>query len=231
MWSCEDLKYSIIYSQRIWRRLCVQGMGLRISFACPQSWGRKNRHDSVREISAWTPEHFQKSQSVSTVHPAVHKCRLKLYHAEKKPYVNMIKKRCSLLRVKAHFKWTEAKWETVLWSDESKFLIHGHPVLWMKEEEKQEIPLVQKPASLMVRRCIRVYWTGKLHIWKGTISAQRYMQVLEQHMLPSRWHLSQGRLCIFQEDNSKPHTLDVLLPSNSRRVSVILEMLCYSRSE
>ncbi len=35
---------------------------------------------------------------------------------------------------------------------------------------------------------------GSLHIWKGTINAERYIQVLEQHMLPIQTSsLSRGR--------------------------------------
>ncbi len=33
-----------------------------------------------------------------------------------------------------------------------------------------------------------------------------YIKVLEQHMLPSRWRLFQGKPCVFQQDNVKPHT-------------------------
>ncbi len=50
---------------------------------------------------------------------------------------------------------------------------------------------------------------GSLHIWKGTINAERYIQVLEQHMLPSRRRLFQGRPCIFQHDNDRPHTASI----------------------
>ncbi len=50
---------------------------------------------------------------------------------------------------------------------------------------------------------------GSLHIWKGTINAERYIQVLEQHMLPSRRRLFQGRPCIFQHDNARPHTASI----------------------
>ncbi len=45
---------------------------------------------------------------------------------------------------------------------------------------------VQKPASLMVWRCIRAYIMGSLHVLEGTMNAERYIKVLEQHMLPSR---------------------------------------------
>lgn len=36
---------------------------------------------------------------------------------------------------------------------------------------------------------ISAYQFGHLHIWKGTINAEKYMQVLEKHMRPSRWDL------------------------------------------
>src|SRR4029434_7393534 len=33
--------------------------------------------------------------------------------------------------------------------------------------------------------------------------------ILEQHMLPSRRHHFQGRPCIFQQDNAKPHSAHI----------------------
>ncbi len=81
----------------------------------------------------------------------------------------------------------------LLWSDESKFDIlvgnHGRRVLRAKEEG--DLPAchqrsVQKPASLMVWGCISAYGMGSLHVLEGTMNAERYIKVLEQHMLPSR---------------------------------------------
>ncbi len=79
---------------------------------------------------------------------------------------------------------------------------HGHHVLQAKEEG--DLPAchqcsVQKPASLMVWGCISAYGMGSLHVLEGTMNAERYIKVLEQHMLPSRWR-------VFQQDNAKPHT-------------------------
>ncbi len=66
---------------------------------------------------------------------------------------------------------------------------------------------VQKPASLMVWGCISAYCMGSLHVLEGTMNAERYIKVLEQHMLPSRRLLFQGEtLSIIQQDNVKPHT-------------------------
>ncbi len=141
------------------------------------------------------------------------RCQLKLYHAKRKPYVNMVQKRHCVLWAKARLKWTVSKWKSVLWSDESKFDIlvgnHGRRVIWAKEEG--DLPecyqrSVQKPASLMVWGCISAYVMGSLHVLEGTMNAERYIKVLEQHMLPSRRRLFQGRPCVFQQDNTKPHT-------------------------
>ncbi len=148
-------------------------------------------------ITKWAQEYFQKPLSVNTICRAICRCQLKLYHAKRKPYVNMVQKRRCVLWAKAHLKWTVSRWKSVLWSDESKFEIlvgnHGRRVLWAKEEGELTTCYqcsVQKPASLMV-------WGG--NDLEGTMNAERYIKVLEQHMLPSRCHL-------FQQDNAKPHT-------------------------
>ncbi len=46
---------------------------------------------------------------VNTIHRGICKCQLKLYHAKRKPFVNMVQKRCRVLWVKAHLKWTVSK--------------------------------------------------------------------------------------------------------------------------
>ncbi len=174
------------------------------------------RNATVMEITTWAQEYFQKTLSVNTIHRAIRRCRLNLYRSKKKPYLNMIQKRRRFLWAKAHLKWTVAKWKTVLWSDKSKFEVLfgklGRHVIRTKEDEDNPSCYqrsVQKPASLMVWGCMSACGMGSLHIWKGTINAERYIQVLEQHMLPSRRRLFQGRPCIFQHDNARPHTASI----------------------
>ncbi len=127
-----------------------------------------------------------------------------------------------------------SKWKSVLWSDESKFYIlvgnHGRRVLRAKEEG--DLPAchqrsAQKPASLMVWGCTSAYGMGSLHVLEGTMNAERYIKVLEQHMLPSRWRLFQGRPCVFQQDNAKPHTAAFTTAwLRSRRVRVLNWSAC-----
>ncbi|KAK3565374.1 hypothetical protein QTP86_007104 [Hemibagrus guttatus] len=137
------------------------------------------RNATVMEITTWAQEYFQKTLSVNTIHRAIHRCRLKLYRSKNKPYLNMIQRR--FLWAKANLKWTVAKWKTVLWSDESKFEVLfgklGRHVIQTKEDKDNPSCYqrsVQKPASLMVWGCMSACGMGSLHIWKGTINAERY---------------------------------------------------------
>ena len=61
----------------------------------------------------------------------------------------------------------------------------------------------------MVWVCVSAHGMGNLHICEGTINAERYIQVVEQHMLPSKQRLFHGRPCLFQQDNAKPHSARV----------------------
>uniref|UniRef100_A0A8C9REE1 Tc1-like transposase DDE domain-containing protein n=1 Tax=Scleropages formosus TaxID=113540 RepID=A0A8C9REE1_SCLFO len=193
----------------------------------------KNRHDSVMEITAWaqTPPEIIVCEHGSPCHPQMQvKALLCKEEAicEHDPD-NTIQKCRRLLWTKVHLKWTEAKWKTVLWSDESKSEVllgnHGRHVLRTKEERGHPASYqrsVQKPASLMVWGCLSAYGTGSLHISKGTTNGERYIQVSEQHMRPSRQRLFQGRPCIFQQDNAKPHTASITTAwLRNRRVRVL----------
>lgn len=84
----------------------------------------------------------------------------------------------------AHFGLTEAKWKTVLWSVEFEILFrkHGRRVLW-KDHPACSLHSVQ---SLMVWRWISAYVIGSWHIWKGSISGERYIRASEQHANPYR---------------------------------------------
>jgi len=63
---------------------------------------------------------------------------------------------------------------------------------------------------------------GSLHVLEGTINAERYIKVLEQHMLPSRRRLFEGRPCVFQQDNAKPHTASITTAWHHRRIVRVL---------
>ncbi len=109
------------YSETLEKSLCVRDK------ADDLCWMLVVFRPSDIGITKWAQEYFQKPLSVNTIHlnpemanPAICRCHLKLYHAKRKPYGNMVQKRRRVLWAKAHLKWTVSKWKSVLWSDESK---------------------------------------------------------------------------------------------------------------
>ncbi len=103
-----------------------------------------HRHDSVIDITKRAQEYFQKPLSVNTIRHAICRCQLKLYHAKRKPYMNMVQKPSCVLWTKAHLKWTVSKWKSVQCSGESKFYIlvgnQGRRVIRAKEEGGHMLP-------------------------------------------------------------------------------------------
>ncbi len=176
----------------------------------------KNRHSSISDITTWAQDYFGKPLSSTTIRSYIHKCQLKLYCAKRKPYVNSVQKRHRLLWARRHLGWTITQWKRVLWSDESVFQVffgrNGRRVLRTKEEKDHPDcyqQQVQKPGSVMVWGCVSALGKGNLHFCDGTINAEKYIEILEHNMLPSRRHLFQGRPCIFQQDDAKPHSAHI----------------------
>ena len=104
---------------------------------------------------------------------AICRCQLKLYHAKRKPCVNMVQKRCRVLWA-AHLKWTVSKWKSVLWSNKSKcdILVRNHRCSVLRAKEDEDLPAcyqrsVQKSASLMVWGCISTYGMAACMFWKA----------------------------------------------------------------
>ncbi len=73
-------------------------------------------------------------------------------------------------------------------------------------------------SSHMVWGCVSALGKGNLHFCDGTINAEKYIEILEHNMLTSRRHLFQGRPCIFQQDNAKPHSAHITKSWLRRRV-------------
>ncbi len=66
-----------------------------------------HQHDSVINITKW-------AQNSRNHNPPCHLQMPKLYHAKRKPYVNMVQKRRRVLWAKTHLKFTVSKWKSVL---------------------------------------------------------------------------------------------------------------------
>ncbi len=187
----------------------------------------KNLHSSISDITTWAQDYFGKPLSSTTIRSYIHKCQLKLYCAKRKPYVNSVQKRRRLLWARRHLGWTIThSGERVLWSDESVFQVFlgGMDAVVLRTKEEKDHPdcyqqQVQKPGSVMVWGCVSALGKGNLHFCDGTINAEKYIEILEHNMLPSRRHLSRDVHAYFNK-TMQNHILPHITKSWLRRKRV-----------
>ncbi len=176
----------------------------------------KNRHSSISDITTWAQDYFGKPLSSTTIRSYIHKCQLKLYCAKRKPYVNSVQSAVDFSGLGGI--WDGPSHSGNVYCGQMNqyfryfFERNGRRVLRTKEEKDHPDcyqQQVQKPGSVMVWGCVSALGKGNLHFCDGTINAEKYIEILEHNMLPSRRHLFQGRPCIFQQDNAKPHSAHI----------------------
>ena len=137
--------------------------------------------------------------------------------ARRKPLLLPRHKITHLEWAKAHAQWTDDMWKRVVWSDESKFNIFKSDgrtyIRRRKSEEFNEDCVVgtvkHGGGSVMVWGCICGDQTGMLLRVDTTMNAHRYLQVLEDGMIPSAW-AARGLDFIFMHDNAPCHRANIV---------------------
>lgn len=106
--------------------------------------------------------------------------------------------------------WGEDEWKRVIFSDEKKFNLDGPDGLnyYWHDLRKEELYFSSRQGgggSLMVWAAFG--WNGRtaLHIIEGHANAQRYIQALNNMLLPHLGQIADGP-AIFQQDNAPIHT-------------------------
>ena len=101
---------------------------------------------------------------------------------------------------KDRLKWakTHKKWNSIHWSDESRFEVctgdSPSRVLRQKNEAFHSDCLKRKvkfPASVMVWGSMSAMGVGKLHFIDGTVNTNKYLDILEESLLPRKQNLRQ----------------------------------------
>ena len=137
--------------------------------------------------------------------------------ARRKPLLLPRHKITRLEWAKARAQWTDDMWKRVVWSDESKFNIFKSDgrtyIRRRKSEEFNEDCVIgtlkHGGGSVMVWGCICGDQRGMLLRVDTTMNAHRYLQVLEDGMIPSAW-AARGLDFIFMHDNAPCHRANIV---------------------
>lgn len=131
----------------------------------------------------------------------------------KKPLISKKNKQARIQFARDHINWTNINWNSVLFSDESKFMIFGsdgikfvrRPV-GKRFDPKYQLPTVKHGGgSIMVWGCFSKSGPGPIVRIDQIMDQYLYLDILNRHMLPYaeenmplQWQ--------FQQDNDPKHT-------------------------
>lgn len=122
-------------------------------------------------------------------------------------------KKRRLAWAKERLNWTQRQWDSIIFSDESKFDVslgdERGKVIRSKQEAFHPDCLkrtVKFPAGIMIWGCMSSRGLGKLHFVDGTVNAVKYQEILKNHLMPAKRKLYRNREVIFQQDGASCHT-------------------------
>ena len=115
---------------------------------------------------------------------------------------------------KSHINWTSDEWNSVHWSDESRFEVcvgdNRSRVIRQKNEAFNSDCLKKKvkfPASVMVWGSMSARGVGKLHFIDGIVNTNKYLEILKKSLLPTMADaLQNNNNFVFQQDGAACHT-------------------------
>ncbi len=176
----------------------------------------KNRKTNLNELY----ENFVSSTSVNvskfTLRRYLHKLKVYGRIGAKKPFVNAANRMKRLSWAKKRKNWID-KWEKIIWSDESRFVVFGRDgkrYVWRTIYEKYNpnclIPTFKSgQESVMIWGCFTKNELGPLVRLEGRVTANIYIEMLENYLIPFINDLENKDDYTFQEDNAPIHTAKI----------------------
>lgn len=177
----------------------------------------KNRRTDINELC----ENFISSTSTNiskiTLKRYLH-YKLNIYGriGARKPFVNAANRIKRLAWAKRRKDWIN-EWEKIIWSDESRYEVFGgdgRRYVWRGIKERYNpkclIPTFKSgQESVMVWGCFTKDKLGPLVRLEGRITANVYIEMLENNLIPFINDLEDRTSYTFQEDNAPIHTARV----------------------
>lgn len=153
-----------------------------------------------------------KTLTVDTVNRCLRKFGLFGRRPARKPFVSLKNRRTRIDFAKAHLDWTVEDWGKVLFSDESKFLLHDSRVQYVRRpvgerfNPKYMMPTVKHGGgSVMVWGAFSANGIGPLRRIEGKMTGATYREILDEVMLPFAKR-SMPPDFTFQQDNDPKHS-------------------------
>jgi transposase len=131
---------------------------------------------------------------------------------KRKPFVNERNRKIRLEWSRERINW-KGEWNFIIWSDESRFEVFGGDgcdYVWRKPKEKYDVNCLVPTfksgrKGVMVWGCFSSFGLGPLVRVNGKQTANDYINVLNNHLLPYLGQLDNQNNYVFQDDNARIH--------------------------
>jgi transposase len=173
---------------------------------------KENRQQAVNEIT----EKFNTAMSVSvssrTVQRTLHESGFYGRAGLRKPFISEENRQKRVKWCLERKDWIN-EWELVIWSDESRYLIFRNDSrqwIWRRPHEKYDVDCLLPSMKsgnqgVMVWGCFTQNVLGPLIEVNGTINGTKYIEIMEQNLLPFLNDLPASSVHLFQDDNASVH--------------------------
>lgn len=173
---------------------------------------------SAPKLSTIMSTSYNKNVCAQTIRQTIKNHGLNGRIARKKPFVSEVNRKKRLIFAKEHKHHGDEFWDTVLFSDESKFNLFGSDGrinVWRKPNTEMD-PKHLRPTvkhgggSLMVWGCFSAAGTGNLVFIDGIMNKSSYLDILKANLKASAEKLGIGQNFKFYQDNDPKHTAHVV---------------------
>lgn len=155
--------------------------------------------------------------SQRTVSRRANEAGLGCYRPVKKPLISE-KNRCARINfAREHLNWSKQKWNTVLFSDESKYNLRGHDgrnFVRRPKGKRLDPKYTNKTVkfgggNIMVWGCFSGQGMGPIHVVKDTLTGIGYRSILNDIMFPYAEE-NMPLVWRFQHENDPKHTSKIV---------------------
>ncbi|CAF4789727.1 unnamed protein product [Rotaria sp. Silwood2] len=172
-----------------------------------------DRRKAALDVALDLKNDYQTSISPQTIRNRMHEIGYKGCIARKKPLLKKSNRRKRVLWAREHLSKSKDFWNSILWSDESKFNIFGsdgRQIVWRKPHESMKRECLKPTVkygggSIMIWGCMSANGVGNLVLVEGTMYKEQYEKILTENVKQSAKKLKMKSF-IFQQDNDPKHT-------------------------
>lgn len=177
----------------------------------------RDRRRSARGVQAMFARRYGRRPSVQTIRNRLHAANLHARRPAKRYSLSYLHRQARLRWSRLHLRWNQARWSSVMFSDESRFclrFIDGRVRVWRRRGERFADSCVSAVTpfgggSVMVWGGMSSAGKTNLPIIDGNLNAQRYRdEILQPIALP--YLRNMGPNAVLQDDNARPHRARII---------------------